>query len=63
MKSLFQSAAFLVLDMASTFVYLAVYLTTKSIAVAAIAGVAFGVGQLVWERARGKRIEAMQWMS
>lgn len=63
MKSLLQSATFLALDMASTLFYLAVYLTTKSIPIAAVAGVGLGIAQLVWERSRGKRIEAMQWMS
>lgn len=63
MKSLLHSATFLLLDMASTFFYLAVFLTTKSIPIAAVAGVALGVGQIVWERVRGKKIEAMQWMS
>jgi intracellular septation protein A len=63
MKSLFRSATFLLLDMASTFFYLAVYLTTKSIPVAAVAGIGLGIAQLVWERWRGKPIDAMQWMS
>jgi len=63
MKSLFQSATFLLLDMASTFLYLAVFLTTKSIPLAAAAGMGLGIGQIIWERVRGKPIEAMQWMS
>ena len=63
MKSLLHSASFLLLDMASTFFYLAVYFTTKSIPIAAAAGVGLGVAQIVWERVRGKKIEAMQWMS
>ena len=63
MKSLFRSATFLLLDMASTFFYLAVYLTTKSIPIAAAAGIGLGIAQVVWERSRGKPIETMQWMS
>ncbi|HTX49109.1 MAG TPA: septation protein IspZ, partial [Caulobacteraceae bacterium] len=63
MKSLLHSATFLLLDMASTFFYLAVFLTTKSIPIAAAAGVGLGIAQIVWERTRGKKIEAMQWMS
>jgi len=63
MKSLFRSATFLLLDMASTFFYLAVYLTTKSIPIAAVAGIGLGIAQVVWERSRGKPIETMQWMS
>jgi|SRR5579862_5823671 intracellular septation protein A len=63
MKSLLQSARFLALDMASTLVYLAVYLVTKSIPIAVGAGVALGVAQVGWEIARKRPIETMQWMS
>jgi intracellular septation protein A len=63
MKSLLRSASFLLLDMASTFFYLAVYLTTKSIPIAAAAGIGLGIAQVLWERYRGKPIETMQWMS
>ena len=63
MKSLLQSAKFLALDMASTLLYLAVYLTTKSIPIAVGAGVVLGIAQIVWEIARKRPIETMQWMS
>src|SRR5579872_1378033 len=63
MKSLLQSAKFLALDMASTLFYLAVFLTTKSIPIAVGAGVALGIAQIVWEIARKRPIETMQWMS
>jgi intracellular septation protein A len=63
MQSLVRSASLLIFDMASSFLFLAVYLTTKSIPAAAVAGVALGVAQLGWELARRKPIEAMQWMS
>jgi intracellular septation protein len=63
MKSLLQSASFLLLDMASTFFYLAVFLTTKSIPIAAAAGIGLGLAQILWEVRRAKKIETMQWMS
>ena len=63
MKSLLHSATFLLLDMASTFFYLAVFLTTKSIPIAAAAGIGLGIAQIAWEVSRSKKIEAMQWMS
>jgi intracellular septation protein A len=63
MKSLLRSASFLLLDMASTFFYLAIFLVTKSILVAVAAGIALGIGQVLWERYRGKPIQTMQWMS
>ena len=63
MKSLLHSASFLLLDMASTLLYLAVFLTTKSIPIAVGAGVALGIAQIAWEIARKRPIETMQWMS
>jgi intracellular septation protein A len=63
MKSLLRSATFLLLDMASTFFYIAVLLVTKSIPIAAVAGVGLGIGQVLWERYRGKPIQTMQWLS
>jgi intracellular septation protein A len=49
--------------MASTFFYIAVLLVTKSIPIAAVAGVGLGIGQVLWERYRGKPIQTMQWLS
>src|SRR5277367_2909438 len=63
MKSLLQSAKFLALDMASTLFFLALYALTKSIPISVAAGVALGVAQIVWEIARKRPIETMQWMS
>jgi intracellular septation protein len=63
MKSLLRSATFLLLDMASTFFYIAVLLVTKSIPIAAVAGIGLGIGQVLWERYRGKPIQTMQWLS
>jgi len=63
MKSLLQSAKFLALDMASTFFFLALYAVTKSIPISVAAGVALGVAQILWEIARKRPIQTMQWMS
>jgi intracellular septation protein A len=63
MKSLLQSAKFLALDMASTLFFLALYALTKSIPISVAAGVALGIAQIVWEIARKRPIETMQWMS
>ena len=63
MKSLLRSASFLLMDMASTFFYLAVFLATKSIPIAAVAGVGLGLAQIAWEIRKAKKIETMQWMS
>jgi intracellular septation protein len=63
MKSLLQSAKFLALDMASTIFFLTLYTVTKSIPISVAAGVALGVAQILWEIARKRPIETMQWMS
>jgi intracellular septation protein A len=63
MKSLLQSAKFLALDMASTFFFLAVYATTKSIPISVALGVGLGIAQIVWEIWRKRPIQTMQWMS
>jgi intracellular septation protein A len=63
MRELFASAKLLLLDMASTFLFLAIFLLTRSIALSVALGMALGVAQIGWEFARGKPIDAMQWMS
>jgi intracellular septation protein len=63
MKNLFQAAKLLLLDLASTFFFLIVYLLTKNIPLAVGLGVALGIAQIAFELVRGKPIETMQWMS
>jgi len=63
MKGLFHAGKFLALDMASTIFFLAIFLATRSIALSVALGVALGVGQIGWEFARKRPIDAMQWMS
>ena len=63
MKSLFQAGKLLLLDMASTFFLLFVYLLTKNITLAVLLGMALGVAQIGWEFVRKKPIDTMQWMS
>jgi intracellular septation protein len=63
MKQLFHSGKFLALDMASTLIFLAIYLVTKSIPISVALGVGFGVAQFGWQVWRKKPIDTMQWMS
>ncbi len=63
MKNLFQASRVLLLDMASTVLFLAVYLLTDSIVWAVALGMALGIGQIAWELARKRPIEALQWLS
>ena len=63
MKSLLTSAKFLALDMASTIFFLILYAVTKSIPISIAAGIALGIAQILWEIARKRPIETMQWLS
>ncbi len=49
--------------MASTFLFLAVFLLTGSVALSVALGMALGVAQVALEFARRKPIDVMQWMS
>jgi intracellular septation protein len=62
-KNLFKAAKLLLLDMASTFFFLGLYLLTKNIPLSVALGIALGVAQIGWEFARKKPIDTMQWMS
>ena len=53
MRQLFASSKLLLLDMASTFLFLVVFLLTGSIPLSVGLGMALGVAQVGWEFARG----------
>jgi intracellular septation protein len=53
----------LLLDMASTFLFLVLYLSTHNITLSVVLGMALGIGQIGWQFARKKPIDTMQWMS
>ena len=63
MKNLFQAGKLLLLDLASTFFFLFLYLLTKNITLSVLLGMALGVAQIGWEFARKKPIDTMQWLS
>lgn len=63
MRKLFAAAKLLLLDMASTFLFLVVFLLTGNLPLAVILGMVLGVAQIGWQFARKKPIAAMQWMS
>jgi intracellular septation protein A len=63
MRDLFAAAKLLLLDLASTFFFLVVFLLTKNIPLSVALGVALGVAQIGWELVRKKPIDTMQWMS
>jgi intracellular septation protein len=63
MKNLFEAAKLLLLDMASTFFFLVLYLLTHNITLSVVLGMALGVSQIGWQFTRNKPIDTMQWMS
>ena len=63
MKNLFEAGKLLLLDMASTFFFLVLYLLTHNITLSVALGMALGIGQIGWQFARKRPIDTMQWMS
>jgi intracellular septation protein len=63
MKNFLNAARLLLLDLASTFFFVGLYLVTHSIVVSFGFGIALGVAQIAFELARKKPIDMMQWIS
>ena len=63
MKNFLHAGKFLLLDMASTVLFLLVFAVTGSLSVSVVLGMALGLGQIAWEWARGRSIDTMQWVS
>src|SRR6202795_2275886 len=63
MKNLFVAGKLLLLDMASTFFFLVLFLLTHNIILSVALGMALGVAQIGWQFARKLPIDTMQWMS
>jgi intracellular septation protein len=63
MRNLLHSASLLLLDLASTILFLVVYLSTRNIPLAVALGIGLGVAQISVQYARKKLIEIMEWLS
>ncbi len=63
MHGLLHSARLLVFDLASTLLFLAVLLLTGNLILAVALGVMLGVTQIGWLLVRGRKVDAMQWLS
>ncbi len=63
MKNLLEASRVLLLDLASTLLFLAIYLISDNLLLSVGIGMALGVVQIVWALARGKTIGTMQWLS
>jgi intracellular septation protein len=62
MKELLHSARAVLTDMVATLFFLALYALTNSIVLAVVAGLALALGQIGWELARGRSVDALQWI-
>lgn len=60
MEDLLRAGKLLLLDMASTFLLLVVFLATKNMPLAVGLGMALGIAQIGWEFARKRPIDTMQ---
>jgi len=63
MRDLLKAAKFLVLDLASTLFFLAVFLLTHNTILSVGLGIAFGLVQIGTQFIRGKPIATMEWLS
>ena len=63
MNSLFYAARPIVMDMLSTILFAALFSLTNNIDLSTGVAVAMGVGQVAWEKLRGKSVPGMQWAS
>ncbi|MEH2491227.1 inner membrane-spanning protein YciB [Bradyrhizobium sp. AZCC 2230] len=63
MKNLFEAGKLLLLDMAATLFFLALYLLTHNVTLSVVLGMVLGLAQIGWQLARRKPIDTMQWMS
>lgn len=63
MKNLFQASKVLLLDLASTLLFLGVYVLTDNLFLAVALGMALGIGQIGWQLWRRQPVETLQWLS
>jgi intracellular septation protein A len=63
MRNLLHAAKLLLLDLASTIVFLVVYVVSKNILLSIALGMALGIVQISAQFARKKPIETMEWLS
>jgi intracellular septation protein len=63
MMNLLEAGRMLLLDMAATLFFLALYVLTHNVALSVVLGMALGTAQIGWQLARRKPIDTMQWMS
>jgi intracellular septation protein len=62
-RNLLNAAKLLLLDLASTILFLGAFLLTDNIPLSVALGIALGVGQISLQLARKKPIDTMEWLS
>lgn len=63
MRNLLSAARVLLLDLASTILFLLIYLATDNLFLAVGLGMALGVAQILWQLHRKQSIGSLQWLS
>ncbi len=63
MKNLFQASKVLLLDLASTLLFLGVYVATGNLFLAVGLGMALGMAQIGWQLFHKQPVETLQWLS
>jgi intracellular septation protein A len=63
MKNLLSAARVLVLDLASTILFLVVFLVSNNLFLAVALGMALGVAQIAWQYHHKQPIGSLQWLS
>ena len=63
MRNLFEAARVLLLDLASTLFFLALYLLTNNLILSVAIGMALGAAQIGWQLFHRKPVAALQWIS
>ena len=63
MQQFLRAARFLLLDLASTLVFVGAFLLTQNTVLSVALGAAFGVGQIAFQSFRGRQIHTMEWLS
>src|SRR5258706_7286879 len=63
MRLLLSSGRALLQDLASTILFLILFALTRNVMLAVALGLALAIGQIGWQLAQGKKIDALQWVS
>jgi intracellular septation protein len=63
MKGLLHAGRALLLDMVATLFFLLLYWLTRNITLSVILGLVLAFGQIVWQIARHKPVDTLQWVS